>query len=280
MQRTAPDVARQLLGRDPADRRRGGKYRSASHDQERGLGIPIADVNPTTRTPWVTRALVLINVAVAVVTPLSGCGAALAYLEWGLVPAGLFGADQVTVPGCGVGEVAGPTGLLTHMFLHAGIVHLVGNMIYLWVFGDNVEDRLGPARYLVLYIGGGLVAAAAQTATDLSATVPLVGASGAVAGVLGAYVVTYPRHRVATLLSFPASLLAFVVGSRWNIILLAVVELPAWLVLGGWVWIQLQGYATPGSAIAFAAHLGGFAAGVLLLGRLARGVPKPRDARR
>lgn len=267
-----------LRGR--ADRRRGGKYRSASHDQERGLGIPIADVNPTTRTPWVTRALVLINVAVAVVTPLSGCGAAFAYFEWGLVPAGLLGADQVQVPGCGVGEVAGPVGLLTHMFVHAGIVHLVGNMIYLWVFGDNVEDRLGPGRYLALYLGGGLVAAAAQTVTAFNATVPLVGASGAVAAVLGAYLVTYPRHRVATLLGFPASLLAFIVRSRWNIILLAVVELPAWIVLGGWVWIQLQGYATPGGSIAFAAHLGGFVAGIVLLGRLARGVARPRDARR
>lgn len=227
-----------------------------------------------------TRGLVLANVVVAVVTPLSGCGAAFAYLEWGLVPAGLLGTDALHVPGCGVGDVAGPAGLLTHMFVHAGILHLVGNMIYLLVFGDNVEDRLGPVRYLALYIVGGLVAAAAQTVTNFNATVPLVGASGAVAAVLGAYLITYPRHRVATLLSFPASLLAFVVRSRWNIILLAVVELPAWLVLGGWVWIQLQGYATPGGSIAFAAHLGGFIAGILLMGRLSRGVPKPQHARR
>lgn len=265
---------------DRPDGRRDGKYRPASHDQERDLGIPIADVNPTTRTPWVTRGLVLLNVAVALVTPLSGCGAAFAYLRWGLVPAGLLGADEVQVLGCGVGDVAGPAGLLTHMFVHAGIVHLIGNMVYLWVFGDNVEDRLGPWRYLALYLGGGLVAAIAQTVTNVDATVPLVGASGAVAAVLGAYVVTYPRHRVATLLGFPASLLAFVVRSRWNIVLLAAVELPAWLVLGGWVWIQLQGYATPAGSVAYAAHLGGFVAGIVLLGRLGRGVPRPRDARR
>ena len=235
---------------------------------------------PTIRTPWVTRALVLVNVAVAVVTPLSGCGAVFAYLEWGLVPAGVLGLDQVQVPGCGVADVAGPHGIVSHMFVHAGIAHLLGNMVYLWVFGDNVEDRLGHARFLLLYVLGGLAAAAAQTITSFQATVPLVGASGAVAAVLGAYVVTYPRHRVATLLTFPASLLAFVVRSRWNIVLLSVVELPAWLVLGGWVWLQLQGYATPGGGIAYAAHLGGFAAGVLLLGRLRRGVPAPLHARR
>jgi len=85
---------------------------------------------------------------------------------------------------------------------------------------------------------------------------------------------------VATLLTFPASLLAFVVRSRFNIILVAIVELPAWLVLGGWVYLQLQGYATPGGSIAYAAHLGGFAAGVLLLGRLGRNVTRPLDARR
>lgn len=222
----------------------------------------------------------LANVAVALVTPLSGCGAFLAYLEWGLVPAGVLGVDQVQVPGCGLADVAGPEGVFTHMFVHAGVGHLLGNMVYLWVFGDNVEDRLGHLRYLVLYVFGGLAAAAAQTATSYQATVPLVGASGAVAAVLGAYVVTYPRHRVATLLTFPASLLAFVVRSRWNIVLLAVVELPAWLVLGGWVWLQLQGYATPGGGIAYAAHLGGFVAGILLLWRLRRRVPRPHDARR
>lgn len=222
----------------------------------------------------------LLNIAVALVTPLSGCGAVLTYLEWGLVPAGLLGVDQVQVPGCGLGDVAGPTGLVTHMFVHAGVVHLVGNMVFLWVFGDNVEDRLGHGRYLALYLGGGLIAAGAQTVTNFNATIPLVGASGAVAAVLGAYVVTYPRHRVATLLTFPASLLAFLVRSRWNIVLLAVVELPAWVVLGGWVWLQLQGYAAPGGSIAYAAHLGGFVAGVVLLGRLARGVPRPLDARR
>ena len=244
------------------------------------LGFPVADVNPTTRTPWVTRALVLANVAVAVVTPLSGCAATFAYLEWGLVPAGLTGTGQVRVPGCGVGDVAGAWGLVTHMFVHAGILHLLGNMVYLWVFGDNVEDRLGHGRFLVLYLAGGLAAAAAQTVTGIGATVPLVGASGAVAAVLGAYLLTYPTHSVATLLTFPASLLAFVLRSRWNVVLLAVVELPAWLVLGGWVWLQLRGSATPGAGgVAYAAHVGGFVAGVLLLLRLRRGVPRPSDAR-
>lgn len=227
-----------------------------------------------------TRALVAANVGVALVTPLSGCAAVAAYLEWGLVPAGLTGTEQVQVPGCGVADVAGFSGVFTHMFVHAGVLHLLGNMVYLWVFGDNVEDRLGHVRFLVLYLGGGIVAALAQTMLDLGAAVPLVGASGAVAAVLGAYLLTYPTHRVATVLTFPASLLAFVLRSRWNVLILAVVELPAWLVLAGWVWLQLRGYATPGhGSVAYAAHLGGFAAGILLLLRLRGGVPRPFDAR-
>ena len=243
------------------------------------MGFPVADVNPTTRTPWVTRALVLANIAVALVTPLSGCASIFAYLRWGLVPAGLLGADTVTVLDCGVTDVAGPGGLLTHMFVHAGPVHLLGNMVYLWVFGDNVEDRLGHARFLALYLVGGVGAALAQTGASFQATVPLVGASGAVAAVLGAYLLTYPTHRVATFVTFPTSLLAFVVPSRWNIVLAAIIELPAWVVLGGWVLLQLQGYATPGGSVAYAAHIGGFIAGILLLFRLRRGVPKPLGAR-
>lgn len=244
------------------------------------MGFPIADVNPTTRTPWVTGALVVANLLVAIVAPRTVCGAQLYYFEWGLVPAGLLGAEEVQLGQCGTGEVAGIGGVLTHMFVHAGWFHVLGNMVYLWVFGDNVEDRLGHARFLALYLLGGLAAAAAQAVTSFEATVPLVGASGAVAAVLGAYLITYPTHRVATVLTFPASLLAFVVRSRFNLLLVAAVELPAWLVLVGWVWLQLQGYATPGGGVAYAAHLGGFAAGILLLLRLRRGVPAPFDARR
>jgi membrane associated rhomboid family serine protease len=159
------------------------------------------------------------------------------------------------------------------MFVHAGWLHLGANMLYLWVFGDNVEDRLGHLRFALLYLGSGLVAALAQVVVAGAPDVPLVGASGAVAGVLGAYIVTFPHARVASLLTFPLSLLAFVLRARLNLLVVSIVELPAWIVLLGWVWAQLQGLSMPVGGVAYAAHVGGFAAGIVLLLRLRRSVP-------
>lgn len=237
------------------------------------MGLPLADVNPTRRRPWVTIALVAINLVVALLTPDTACGALTTYARFGLIPTTVVGPGQVAISGCDVAESVGALAVLTHMFVHAGWLHVGANMLYLWVFGDNIEDRLGHGRFALLYLGSGALAALAQVVVSASPDVPLVGASGAVAGVLGAYVVTFPRARVASLLTFPLSLLAFVMRSRLNLLVVSVVELPAWLVLLGWVWAQLQGLSVPTGGVAYAAHVGGFVAGILLLLRLRRGVP-------
>ena len=143
--------------------------------------------------------------------------------------------------------------LFTSMFLHGGWLHLGGNMLFLWIFGNNVEDLMGRARFLLLYLGSGVAAALAQALADQLGQVPMVGASGAIAGVLGAYLVTYPRANVHVFL--------------WIVIFFWIVTVPAWILLGFWFVMQLfSGLGTergePG--VAFWAHVGGFIAGILL----------------
>lgn len=239
------------------------------------MGLPLADVNPTRRQPWVTRLLVAANLAVALAVAVGGpCAQLAAVGRYGVIAATLMGPDEVALGSCGVVDSVGPLALLSHAFVHAGWLHLGGNMLYLWVFGDNVEDRLGHTRFALLYLGSGVAAALAEVVVGGAGNRPMVGASGAVAGVLGAYLVSFPTARVASLLSFPLSLLAFVLRSRLNLLVVSVVELPAWIVLLAWVWLQLQGLATPvDPGVAVTAHVGGLVAGVLLVLRLRRGVP-------
>ena len=142
--------------------------------------------------------------------------------------------------------------LLTSMFLHAGLFHLVGNMLYLWIFGTNVEDVMGQGRFLLFYTLCGLAGAGAQIAADPASSIPMVGASGAIAGVLGAYLVMFPTARVLTLFFF--------------VFFVRVIPIPALIVLGIWLLIQLinAGQITPGG-VAWFAHLGGFIAGLILI---------------
>ncbi len=137
--------------------------------------------------------------------------------------------------------------LLVSMFLHAGLLHIGGNMLFLWVFGNNIEDRIGPIPYLAFYLVGGLVATGAHVALDPNSTVPVVGASGAIAAVMGAYLVLYPRHRVHSLILFPP----FVFFR----------SLRAWVLLG--FWFASQFIIDPNSGVAWAAHVGGFVFGII-----------------
>ena len=144
--------------------------------------------------------------------------------------------------------------LFTSMFMHGGWMHIIGNMLYLWVFGDNIEDTLGHGRYLAFYLVCGLAAAGTQILVDASSQVPSIGASGAVAGVLGAYLILYPKHRINSLI-----FLGYFVR---------MVQLPAMLVLGFWIVLQLfTGLASFGveTGVAYWAHVGGFAAGMALI---------------
>jgi len=219
--------------------------------------LPIGDVNPRKRFPVMTIFLILLNVIVFVYElTLSDEALDAFFNSAGVVPYLL--TQQTSMHALGT--------LLTSQFLHGGFMHLFGNMLYLWIFGDNVEDKLGRVGFVIFYLLAGVVANLAQVAVDPTSQLPGIGASGAIAGVLGVYLVLYPVNRVRTLI-----LLFFV---RY-------VELPAWLVLGFWFVLQLfDGVASIGTrsqgGVAYFAHVGGFAVG-LLVGWLVRGVSR-RDA--
>lgn len=205
--------------------------------------FPIRDHNPSGRTPYVTYALIAANVAIFVLYWFALPNErALGYFfyTWGLVP------EQVIV---GQGWV----GFITSMFLHGGWMHLLGNMLFLWIFGDNLEDLMGHRRYALFYLAAGLAAGIAQTLTDPYSSVPMVGASGAIAGVMGGYLLMFPRAKVDVLFIF--------------VIFFRIFPIPAWIVLGIWFAVQLfSGLNTPsdGGGVAFWAHVGGFVAGVVL----------------
>ena len=211
--------------------------------------LPLRDANPTRHTPYVTITLIVINVLVFLfefVLDLNGTlGAFIG--RWGFRPATLQ-SDPL---------VAGVT-IFSGMFLHGGWLHLGGNMLYLWIFGDNVEDRLGGVRFIIFYLLTGVLATLAQWAIEPNSIIPVIGASGAISGVLGAYLLLYPRAQITTAI--------FVV------IFYTVRKLPAVLVLAGYFVIQLfqgtlslQEAGASGGGVAFFAHLGGFAAGFLLV---------------
>jgi Uncharacterized membrane protein (homolog of Drosophila rhomboid) len=219
--------------------------------------IPIRDEIKARRVPYVNYILIVINVVVFIFEFMSGPRLEALITEYALVPA------QLTA-GLDLGDMRS---ILTSMFLHASWMHLLGNMLYLWIFGDNVEDRLGHFWYLLFYLAGGFVAAFAHWAINPASSIPTVGASGAIAAVLGAYLIMYPRARVYTFIP-----IGFFVRLRL---------LPASLVLLLWFILQLfSGVLTIGAGdvggTAFWAHIGGFVFGVLV-GVLvkSRGVGKP-----
>jgi membrane associated rhomboid family serine protease len=202
--------------------------------------IPLRDIIPSRTTPYITVTIIVLN-ALAWFVELSLPEHALpVFLQvYGVVPA----AFRVST-------------LFTSMFLHGSWSHVIGNMWYLWIFGDNVEDRMGHGRFLVFYLLCGVVAALGQIAIDSTSTLPTIGASGAIAGVMGAYFVLYPQSRVLTLIP----LIIF-----WD-----VVELPAILLLGFWFLMQLFSAgaiavtaSTGGGGVAFMAHVAGFITGML-----------------
>ncbi len=228
--------------------------------------FPYKDENPTVLTPVVTIGLIVVTSLVWLVVQGAGSPGALArsVCELGVIPGELLGrAPSGTVVPMGGEAVCrlGPGGgwytVLTSMFLHGGWFHLIGNMWFLWVFGNNVEDAMGHPRYVAFYLLCGVVAALAQVLVHPSSAVPMVGASGAISGVMGAYLVLYPRVRVHMVI-----FLGFFVTT-------AVV--PAYLMLVYWAFLQLLGGlpmlggAGEGGGVAFMAHLGGFVAGAALI---------------
>ncbi len=218
--------------------------------------IPLRDENPSGSFPRVTIGLIALNCVVFGYELTLGSGLREFMTHWALVPQRItlalrFG-DEPMLPNL--------VTFVTSMFLHGGWAHLIGNMWYLWIFGDNIEDRLGHGRYLAFYLTGGIVAALVQYVTQPSSGVPTVGASGAIAAVLGAYAVTFPRARVTTLIPlFP---------------FFPIVHLSALVVLGLWFVLQFFSGALSlawgaRGGVAWWAHIGGFAFGIVAIKLLA-----------
>ena len=212
--------------------------------------FPLRDINPSRTAPVMTLILIAVNVAVFLLEiSLPPEKLAAAMNIYGIVPARYFGAT----PAAGPVHLL-PLPLLTSMFLHAGWIHLIANLWILWIFGDNVEDRLGHLRFLVFYLGSGVAAGLVHLFTNAGSSLPTIGASGAIAGVMGAYFVLFPRARV----------LAVIPIFFWPFFL----EVPAVVFMGFWFLGQflsgLLSLGETGGGIAWWAHVGGFVAGVVL----------------
>ena len=232
--------------------------------------IPLRDANPTLRTPVVTLAIVVacfttFALELGIQATRGEDGLTELFDAFGVVPADLVGAlrsgDILSLP---------VASLITYQFLHGGWIHIGANLLYLWIFGNNVEDRLGRPGFLVFYLAGGVIAALAQVAIDPSSDIPLVGASGSIAAVLGAYAILFPRARILAIV--------------FLVVFFALTEVPSIIVLGLWFVLQvIDGLASLGvegvaGGIAIFAHIAGFVAG-MLVGLLVRGLrPRPLGA--
>ncbi|HEX8085728.1 MAG TPA: rhomboid family intramembrane serine protease [Solirubrobacteraceae bacterium] len=236
--------------------------------------FPLKDNIPTDRFPVVTVALILANVLIYFLLQDGGWEITQndtgewSVGEYALVPCDLTG--ECSAPPGHISDVAS---VFTSMFMHGSLLHLGGNMLFLWIFGNNVEDSMGPLKYILFYLAGGVAADALQIVFDLDSPVPTLGASGAVAAVLGGYILLYPRARVITVV--------------FIIIFFTVIELPAMLVLGLWfaqqVVFGLLEYQSAGGeegGVAYFAHIGGFAFGLLTIRMLATHVKDVAARRR
>ncbi len=216
--------------------------------------IPLKDHIPTRRTPIVNYGLIALSILVYGFQMLSGPQADSLVYEFALIPFQLTHSLSLSAI----------TNLFTSMFMHAGLAHLGGNMLYLWIFGDNVEDRMGRGRYLLFYLLGGVVASLTHIVTNPNSQIPTVGASGAIAAVLGAYLVLYPQSRVLTIIPLG--------------IFIRITTIPASIVLGLWFVMQFfSGVLSLGGpdvgGVAFWAHIGGFVVGVVF----AKIIAKPKE---
>ncbi|MFN4192453.1 MAG: rhomboid family intramembrane serine protease [Tabrizicola sp.] len=203
--------------------------------------FPIRDHNPSGKTPYVTFALIVINVLVFLsYVSMDDWDLQRFVMTWGLVPARFTSG-------------AGLETLFTSMFLHGGWLHLGGNMLFLWIYGDNLEEEMGHFGFVIFYLACGAAAGLAQALPDPASPIPMVGASGAIAGVMGGYLLMFPRAKVDVLFIF--------------IIFFRIFAIPAWVVLGLWLAIQIfSGVSTPSDVggVAYWAHVGGFVAGLVL----------------
>ncbi|MDH4222426.1 MAG: rhomboid family intramembrane serine protease [candidate division Zixibacteria bacterium] len=213
--------------------------------------IPLRDNIPSQKKPIVTTIILSINILVFFYQLSLGADFEGFILKYGAIPDQIMHGERVTP----YSTFPFTLTLFTAMFLHGGLWHLLGNMLYLWIFGDNIEERLGHLRFLILYIVSGLAASFAHIFMSPNSQLPMVGASGAIAGILGAYMIEFPYAKILTLVFFG--------------FFIRVVSIPAFFVLGFWFILQLIYASTTlgvsgGGGIAWFAHIGGFLAGIIL----------------
>ncbi len=211
--------------------------------------IPYKDDNPTQTFPFVTIALIAANCLIYIWQATSPLGEERIAYYFGAIPQSILSFHSFQ-------PISPVTSVFTAMFLHGGFFHLAGNMLYLWIFGNNIEDSLGHVRFIIFYLFSGIIAAYGHALTDPHSTIPMIGASGAISGVLGAYLLLFPHARVYTILFFG--------------FFIQIVRIPALVVIGFWAVIQiLSGIVSKGmlqqGGVAWFAHVGGFLAGLLTI---------------
>ena len=214
--------------------------------------IPLKDDNPTSGRPVVTYFLIGICVVIFLMQLGSqSYKTGQLFYSYGLIPSVLMGYDQLPMD---LYAVPAYLTIFTSMFMHGGFMHLIGNMLYMWIFADNIEDVLGPKKFIIFYLLSGIGAAMAQVFADVNSQVPMVGASGAIGGVLGAYLINHPNARVLVLIPF---------GFFSQLI-----KIRALYVLGFWFVLQFINSSlssSQGGGVAYAAHIGGFVTGIVLI---------------
>ena len=214
--------------------------------------FPFADENPTNKKPVVSWLIILSCSFIflnQIFEPIYVTEKT--FLSFGMIPAILFGHSELS---SSLRIIPPALSIFTSMFLHGGWMHIIGNMTYLYIFGDNIEERLGKLKFIIFYLVTGIVAAFSQALIDPTSTVPMIGASGAIAGVLGGYLVLYPKAKIKVFF--------------WFIIFVKIIKIRAFIVLGGWIIIQFisfSGSDLNSGGVAYAAHIGGFMSGVLLI---------------
>ena len=224
--------------------------------------LPLRDDNPHPPgfKPKITIGLIILNVVIflyeVAVTgqfwEFSNQQAALMFFEWGAVPSCVTGFSSVIQPGISCPDMS-YVSLFSSIFMHGGLMHLGGNMLFLWIFGDNIELKFGKAKFLLIYLGWGIGAGLAHIVIDPTSTIPAVGASGAISGILGAYLAMFPRVRITTFLMLGFFWRMMHIQAKWF--------LPFWLVFQNLLPFFIGGFGVAGGGVAYMAHIGGFAIG-------------------
>ena len=228
--------------------------------------FPFADENPTTKKPIVSWSIIFICSLIFLnyIFEQEYIKEQI-FLSFGMIPAILFGHSELS---SSLKVVPAFISIITSMFLHGGWMHLIGNMTYLYIFGDNVEEILGKTKFIIFYLLTGGFAALSQSILDTDSTIPMIGASGAIAGVLGAYLVLFPKAKIKVFF--------------WFIIFFKVFKIRAFIVLGGWIFIQFLSFSgndLNSGGVAYAAHIGGFISGVILINIMRNKKTKPKLTR-